>query len=223
MKKAYIIYERYYDFDAGRIVSGGVQTYISNLIPLLIENGYQIGVYQFGIKERTINLPNCSVIVVPNSMKNGHFNTTTILDYIEKQFNDNEDLLLFADHILVAKNAAKRSISIQHGIHWDIPKDVERNVYRMFLSKARFAFNEHKRMGCVKKVICVDYNFVNWYRTQVDQINTNLEVIPNFTKIAPLYKKPQGNIQIIFARRFVKHRGTRVFAETAKREETSRI
>lgn len=218
-RKAFIIYERYYDFDANRIVSGGVQTYISNLIPLLCEAGYVCTVFQYGAdnKYMELQLEQCSVKVVPNAKVNGFYITKKVLDYIEKDFDRNNDLLIFADHLLAEKNMAVHSLSIQHGIHWDIRKDVSRNDIRMFLSKAKFAYNEHKRMKYVSHVVCVDYNFLNWYRTQVDVPNCNFSVIPNFTRIADINDKPVNVVKIIFARRFVKHRGTRVFAEAVDR------
>ena len=218
-RKAFIIYERYYDFNEDRIVSGGVQTYISNLIPLLCEAGYICTVFQYGANNECmeIQLAQCTVKVVPNAKRNSCFVTKVVLNYIEKDFDPNKDLLIFADHLLAEQNSAMHSLSIQHGIHWDIRKDVSRKDFRMFLSKAKFAYHEHQRMKYIKHVICVDYNFLNWYRTQVDVPNSNFTVIPNFTKIANINQKPEGVIKIIFARRFVKHRGTRVFAEAVDR------
>ncbi len=218
-RRAFVVYERYYDFIANRIVSGGVQTYISNLIPLLCEAGYECLVYQYGEKDELnkIGLDNCLVKTVPNAKVDGRFVTRTVLNYINKDFDKENDLLIFADHLLAEENNAVHSLSIQHGIHWDIRKDVSRKDFKMFLSKARFAYNEHKRMRYVNHVVCVDYNFLNWYRTQVDVPNSNFTVIPNFTKIADINEKPDDVIKIIFARRFVKHRGTRVFAEAIDR------
>ena len=217
--KAFIIYERYYDFDKDRVVSGGVQTYISNLIPLLCEAGYKCTVYQFGEGNECmeLQLEQCAVKAVPNAKTNGGYITKVVLDHIAKNFDKENDLLIFADHLLAQENEAVHSLSIQHGIHWDIRKDVSRNDIRMFLSKAKFAYNEHKRMKYVSHVVCVDYNFLNWYRTQVDVPNCNFSVIPNFTRIADINDKPVNVVKIIFARRFVKHRGTRVFAEAVDR------
>lgn len=217
--KAFIVYERYYDFDSNRVVSGGVQTYINNLIPLLCEAGYSCTVFQFGSENdnNKIKLENCIVKSVPRARVNGSLRTKVVLDCINKDFDKNNDLLIFADHLLAQDNNATHSLSIQHGIHWDIQKDESRSDIRMFLSKARFAYNEHKRMKYVKQVVCVDYNFLNWYRAQVDVPNSNFVVIPNFTKIAEVNVKPNDKVKIIFARRFVKHRGTRVFAEAVER------
>ncbi len=219
LKKAFIIHGKYYDFEAGRVLAGGVQTYISNLIPLLAAAGYACTVYQFeeGDKREKLALSDHCVKSVPRSVVKGKQETSVILAEIEKELDREQDLLIFADHILTAKNNAKHSLSIQHGIHWDVKKDVSRRELHMFLSKARFACAMHRQMTYVKEVVCVDYNFLNWYRAQVDIPNSNFTVIPNFTRIAPVFDKPKDRVNIIFARRFFPHRGTRVFAEAIAR------
>ncbi len=217
--RAMIIYQRYYDFDTNRVVSGGVQTYISNLALILDETGYECKVFQFGETNQAneIRLEYCTVKCVPSTKVSGIYDTKKIIDYVNVDFDCNKDLLIFADHILVQKNNAKYSLSIQHGIHWDICKEQSRKDYRMFLSKAFFAYCEHKRMKYIKQVVCVDYNFLNWYRAQVDVPNGKCTVIPNYTKIAKLNIKPNDKVKVIFARRFVKHRGTRIFVEAIER------
>ena len=218
-RRAFIVYERYYDFNNNLVLSGGVQTYISNLLPILKEAGYMCEVYQFEAENRnqTVELTNCVVKSVPNSRVKGICDVSVVMNALENVINKENDLLIFADHILTTKNDVKHTLSIQHGIHWDIRQDVSRKNYRMFLSKALFAYREHKRMSYVNHVVCVDYNFLNWYRAQVDVPNSNFTVIPNFTKISKVNEKPEDITKIIFARRFVKHRGTRVFAEAVDR------
>ena len=218
-RKAFIVYERYYDFDNNLVLSGGVQTYISNLLPILREAGYQCEVYQFEAenKSHSVELANCVIKTVPNSRVNGRYDVSVVMNELNNIIDKENDLLIFADHILTTKNDIKHTLSIQHGIHWDVKQDVSRKDFRMFLSKALFAYREHKRMRYVKHVVCVDYNFLNWYRAQVDVPNSNFTVIPNFTKISMVNEKPEDITKIIFARRFVKHRGTRVFAEAVDR------
>ncbi len=219
LKKAFIIHGKYYDFATRRVLAGGVQTYISNILPLLSAAGYACTVYQFeeGDTGEEAMLADCRVRSVPRSILKGNQETSVILSEVEKDFDKENDLLIFADHILTAKNDAKHSLSIQHGIHWDVKKDVSRKELHMFLSKARFARAMHRQMTYVKEVVCVDYNFLNWYRAQVDIPNSNFTVIPNFTRIAPIFDKPRDTVNIIFARRFFPHRGTRVFAEAISR------
>lgn len=218
-RKAIIVYGIYYDFNEQRLLSGGLQTYISNLLPILSEFGYKCYIYQFdeNRESKKIELDNCCIQTVPESEKRGKRNTKIVLDYIANVLDKERDLLIFADHILTDENNAGHSLSIQHGIHWDIPKRSSRKDWRMFLSKARFSYLEHKHMKCVNKVVCVDYNFLNWYRTQVDVPEKNITVIPNFTQISTVNVKPKDVLNIIFARRFVPHRGTHIFGEAIDR------
>lgn len=214
-KNAFIIYERYYDFNSDKIVAGGVQTYITNLIPLLNRVDYNCIVFQFSEKDvsERVELPSCKIYSIANTEKDGICKIDLMMKQILMKIDKENDLLIFADHILTYRNDVKHTLSIQHGIHWDIRKEKSRSNLKMFLSKARFAYNEHMKMKYVKHVVCVDYNFLNWYRAQVDVPNSNFTVIPNFTKISEVNEKSDEVIRIIFARRFVKHRGTHVFVD----------
>jgi glycosyltransferase involved in cell wall biosynthesis len=69
----------------------------------------------------------------------------------------------------------------------------------------------------VGNVVCVDYNFPNWYRSVAAYEAVNMRVIPNFTQIATKAEKPKDRINIIFARRFEIYRGTRLFANAISR------
>ena len=69
-------------------------------------------------------------------------------------------------------------------------------------------------------MICVDYNYINWYRTQMLHHEMEYQIIPNFTEIPCKNLKKfddDRDIKIIFARRLVKWRGTRLFSEVVER------
>ena len=71
-------------------------------------------------------------------------------------------------NIAVAQNGLN-SVVIQHGISWDLPTNYltlsmlalkfER-LYRIFLS-----IRNKYRVRTFSNVVCVDYNYPNWYRT----------------------------------------------------------
>ena len=69
----------------------------------------------------------------------------------------------------------------------------------------------------VKYVVCVDYNFVNWFRAVFPYPITQFRVIPNFAPICERVNKQPNRINIIFARRFELFRGTRVFGTAIRR------
>ena len=87
----------------------------------------------------------------------------------------------------------------------------------LVFSKARLAYRVISRLSDVSHVVCVDHNFPNWLRASSAYQAMPLSVVPNFTKIAPINEKPTDRVNVIFARRFEKYRGTRVFAAAAKR------
>ena len=72
--------------------------------------------------------------------------------------------------------------------------------------------------------MCVDYNFLNWYRTTVirEPEEHRIWVIPNFASIASAEqwrgrRYEQEPVRVLFARCFVEFRGTRLMAEAAVR------
>ena len=216
--KAHIIYQRYYDFENHTIPAGGVQTYITNLVPILNSCGYDVEIFQGAKADSHIALDSVTVhgccIPTQNDWKN---NAKILVERSEKSFDTETDLLIFASDELAVPNKARKSIAIQHGIYWDIPKSQARNSLKMALSGARFTYEVYKRLECVKTVVCVDFNFMNWYRAQVDRVNSDFVVVPNFTAISEKAVPKSEKVSIIFARRFYEYRGTKIFAEAVSR------
>lgn len=217
-RNLYIIYERYYDFENHRVVSGGVQTYLSNLIPLFVSRCFDVNLYQCGVTEASVELENVIVHSVKGTKKNGKYNINKVLSVLMKNFDRDRDVLLFADHCCTVKNKAKYCLAIQHGISWDIPRKNRFNDLFMALFSAYKTYREHKKLNYVNDLVCVDYNFPNWYKAQVDEPKCSMKVITNFTKIEEYRDRNLNDtVKIIFARRFVPHRGTRVFADAIDR------
>jgi glycosyltransferase involved in cell wall biosynthesis len=215
--KAHIIYEKYYDFDTRQIVSGGIQTYLSKLIPIIKSFGFSCCVYQAGLYNNETVIEGTEIRSISvNYDKNWEHNSKIILKEVEKKYDNNTDFLLFATDCLTVKNKASRSIAIQHGICWDIPchENFSSKLNNFYIyRKAKIAYRVASNLSKVKNVICVDYNFLNWYRAISAYSAISLTVIPNFTEIAPIYNKPKDKIKIIFARRFEIYRGTRIFTQ----------
>lgn len=217
MNNLYIIYGRYYDFKTDCITIGGVQTYISNLIQVATPIFGKVYVLQMGDSFST-------------KMMNGalikQFGTTThkifekqVYKWISENDNVENCLVLFAtDSIIFQKFQFRRSIVIQHGISWDIPKpDSRKSSIRVLLSKTISAYRIIRNLEKIEKVICVDYNFQNWFRSLTNKGSEKFVIIPNFSEIAPFVDKPKESIKIIFARRLFSYRGTRVFTEAIKK------
>lgn len=211
MNKLAILYNYFYNFKINSITIGGIQTYISDLIVVARKIGYSVTLFQKGEANNEIVFQDYRVVEIPTN-NNDEF-CGKVADSIDK-----DTLVLFAtDSMIPRANPFKTSIAIQHGISWDMPNDVDRNFLLMSLSKLRRDINIIKQVHNVNELICVDYNFVNWYRTCVDKPTVRLKVIPNYTRIASVNNKDSDMVKIIFARRMWWYRGTRVFVEAIGR------
>ena len=142
--------------------------------------------------------------------------------FIEQNESPNyyDDLIIFATDTLSCKNKFRHCIAIQHGIAFDGTSCYHvsevTNIKSMLKSMVRAMLKYHRYKN-ISTLVCVDYNFLNWYRTQVAHIDAECYVIPNFSHI------PNGNtknvktdnrVSIIFARRLEDYRGTRIFTES---------
>ena len=215
MATARIIYSRYFDELGEEKKIGGIESYIFNLIPVYRQMGYDVVIYQTASKEFTKEADGALV----KGMVCKRNNTKYLVRAAEKDASE-DDFLVFATDFNIIKNNFKKSIAIQHGVAWDITSDIQcssiSNILNIFKDSVRACIKYFRYKNCTD-MVCVDYNFINWYRTKVKNVGINLYAIPNFTSIPP--QKPQKNnskISIIFARRFVKYRGTRLFTEVVK-------
>ncbi len=221
-KQVYIIFSKYYDFDQSRFTLGGIQTYLHHLIAVFQERGYRCHVFGTGFPDRAeVTVNRVRIVNVPTPQdKTMDKQVATILNEVKKEFCDETDILLFATDCQIAPNHASRSIVIQHGITWDIPLQegvsVSKNNLFIF-RKVRSLWKKLQRISMAKRVVCVDHNYVNWYRASTAYEAVPMTVIPNFTNIPARGDKPDGNIRIIFARRLETYRGTTLFANVMSR------
>lgn len=223
--RAHIIYPNFFNKDGDGMSVGGVQTYLVNLIHLLKSKGFNISFYQtanydFDIENDGVNIH----AFFWNSRKNCLKDISKFLYEKCKTSLLEDDIVIFGADALIIKTDCKRTIGIQHGISWDIPQcktnKSEFAYFKAYCKKAYYAWKCIKCINHAEKIVCVDYNFVNWYRALVPFQQTNLVVIPNFTEV-PIERKKQtksnDKIRIIFARRFFTYRGTRLFADSIER------
>ena len=211
----YILYSTFIK-DKKSVLIGGVETYIKCLYEVFESLGYKVTVYQNSNENFDEYIENLHVCGVGRAK-----NCRDQLEYIAKQEPDYEnDILIFATDMLVVKSKFKKVVAIQHGIAFDIMElktaGVVKNA-KYALKGALRALVKHKRFSYCSDIVCVDYNFVNWYRTQVAHIDARLHVIPNFSKIPERAEREENKISIIFARRLVEYRGIRIFTNAIKK------
>ena len=224
MKKCVrIVYSSFLDEDTKKVQVGGIQTYILNLSSLIRDMGIDVVVYQ---KSNTTDfeyiLDNGTKVKGKYFVKKKTMYHTVrkLSEYCLSEANP-EDIIVFGNETYALPSEIY-SIVLQHGIAWDIPEKTHFNTTLNHLYVAKRALKAYKlttRFKGVNKVVCVDYNFVNSYRTQVAYQDVEFDVVPNFSDV-PEYKPRDPNneeIKIIFARRFFTYRGTRIFAEAVEK------
>lgn len=195
---------------------GGLTVYIDNLAQLLYSVGYSVTVFQHSPSDFKVNYHNIKVIGKVNSGKDHDCND--LIQIAQSSTDTKNDIFIFAtDYIVPSKNPFRRSICINHGIAFDIPnlsptkhKHIK-NISWIF-REAASAAKKATRIHHAKHVVCVDYNFINWYKTQVKYIDADFHLIPNFTAI-PSYRDVSNSekVSIVFARRLCEYRGSRLF------------
>lgn len=209
-QKVIILYSKYYDFAKEAFIIGGVETYITDLIKLCKNLNLSVTVYQIGSDTRSKEFDDFTV----QQIQTKHADFQKFADKIKQLINDQDVLAIYMTDTMVPRhNPFKKSIAIQHGISWDIPSNKKRSILHEILSNLRINSIQRRRVNNVDVVVCVDFNFINWYRTQNHTANHKLKSVLNYTRILKPIKKPAEVINIIFARRLVRYRGTRVFTE----------
>jgi len=217
--RAHIIYN-YLKPDGSGISIGGVQTYLTNLIPLLKDSGYAITIYQRATEDFHHEYDNYDVYGIKDGSKDYQKMLKMLTSFVFQHINPSSDLLIYGTDFLIKKYAPCRSIAIQHGIAWDVPFNQcsHWRYFRHFLGKCKDAWYTIQRISKVDQLVCVDYNFVNWHRAISPYPKTKHIVIPNFSVIpSSIPEKNNKIVHIIFARRLFTYRGTRLFANVAER------
>ena len=218
MRKIHIIVKNFLTDDERVLSVGGIQSYISELSRLLFDNGYAINIYQFSRTNFTQEYQNTTVFgIQTDHIRKWSKKKKAVVEFCLRYFDNNSDLLLFSCDSLITKNTVKNSIAIQHGISWDVIRDKTANFFYGFLYSYLKAYKRIRNYKYVNKIVSVDYNFLNWIRAALPMRKYDIVVIPNafLTNNNEDYgpeEKDMKKIKIIFARRFVPLRGTRLMA-----------
>ena len=220
-KNLKILNMRYLDYDGNDITIGGVQTYITNLATVAFGLGMSVEVYQFANNTFNKDYQNIKVHGVKVDInKDLKIKKNILYNECMKSYSE-EDILIFGTDLLIVKTKKPFALGIQHGIGWDIESTEQcarmKNVIQI-VRQARRSLVTTKQVSYLRKLVCVDYNYINWYRTQILHHEMEYEVIPNFTHVPEknTIKQKDNTIRIIFARRLVPYRGTRIFADVVE-------
>ena len=226
--KVAILYYRYLDMDGNERTIGGVQTYLLNLAELCRELGWKPLIFQYANNAFEKIVQSVTIVGIPCLGLSYKRRKKKLFEAATSVIDLRSDILLFgADHCSVNTDSP-RCISIQHGMVYDLPISyiTKRKMFRYGLlaklKKIHFRRLAVKNFNNCKNRVCVDYNFLNWYRTMIpNECEGNIWVIPNFTNILEEKKFRKGYttgnpIKILFARRFTPYRGTKIMAEAVE-------
>lgn len=225
MKRVIIIYWRFLKFNGSGRFLGGIETYISNLSELCVKLGYQVLIFQCASEEFLINENETQIygIKTPDLNPDKDYNLRKVLKHVKKIIDPKNDLIIFGNYTFSDYIDGVKTLAIQHGVAWDQPikfmtqKKIFKNgigekIKRYILRKNALTYFKK----CQYKV-CVDYNFLNWYRTYFDS-NKYMHVILNSADIAEFDRISEklnnnnynNNFRILFARRFEEFRGSKL-------------
>ena len=208
--KFFIVCQHFLD-EAGRLVIGGLEKYIADLGEILSEAGHEVTVYQYAKENSSAQFRSFTV----ERVKAG--SSGEVIRFIDAKgtADYSRDILVFATDFLIVPGKFRHVIAVQHGVAWDEAETGKKSALRNYaysLKCALRAIVKNRRYRYCSELICVDYNFMNWYRTQVKAIPFHLQCIPNYSQVPPSKPdKDSNNISIVFARRLVYYRGTRFF------------
>lgn len=219
--KVHLFYTGWIAKDHKSFTTGGVQTYLINLASIFAEEGFDEFHYYRGsdVNNDTV-IQGIHVHEIVCKAKRERIRIKKTFQHFKHLIDRERDIVLFADDYLSTPALDYHSLSIQHGIFWDIPEEKAGRSFAFFLGFIRKGIDAWKRMLHVKNVklmVCVDYNFNNWFRAVFPASVVKTITIPNFTHILSPVEKPADRVNIVFARRFEKYRGTRVFGQAIQR------
>lgn len=221
-RKVFIICRHFLDFEKMEtLLIGGVETYINNLIHVIIDCGMEPVVIQHANYDKRVKYKGVDVYGV-NIQGTKRKKRKKLLYEKYKNLNTGDNnILLYASEQDTYKRDKAYTVAIQHGIEWDVQDDSKVNKLKALLTFYRnvaLSFSRIKICSYIDYLVCVDYNFINWFRTLSRYKLKNYRCIPNFSKLPDeIPQKEKGIVNIIFARRFVDFRGTMLFAEAIKR------
>lgn len=225
MKKAFIFYGKIFDYDNKQVTVGGIQTYLIELAKLLHDIGYNAWIIQWDDQSFIQQYAGVGIRGIARPKGEDGKNYYALFSAIKKEVDATSDLIIWGTDSIAYSLPGYITVSIQHGIGFDLVPYEDKWRRRLVdwgfgyifkLLQRRMAL---KYFSKVKYRVCVDYNFLNWYRTfSLRNCDEHIFVIPNFTDIPEQYTCERIRYtRFLFARRFVEKRGVRIMLAAAEK------
>lgn len=210
--KLYVIYRQFYLPETGQLHLGGIENYILALSELFLQQGYQVIVLQPARHSFITSYAGIEIRGIDCRGYHGNRKKHALFQAVRQDFDPVADWLIFATDSYFVPSDLPRTIAIQHGVSWDKP-----GKGSGVLATVKSWLSQRKYLSYVRQcrdLVCVDHNFINWYRTCRDMSPLQRwTVIPNFclelASHAQIQRKwpAAGPLRLLIARRFVDYRG----------------
>ena len=226
--KVSIYFTQFLKDDDVSVGGGGIGTLLSYLCPLLNEMGHEVAVYQCASHAFTSRYGNTRVIGIPRYPGRGLSNQTVVQHFRDLALRDagtDERVEIFAADFFSVKNDNPLAICIQNGLAWDADINLltQRRINTTPLGEKLFRYRCQlrglRRFETCYNRVAVDLYFLNWYRSfRGPNFKGRIFYNPNPAPYAEWntqreHKQNSEPLDIIFARRFVPEKGTRMIVE----------
>lgn len=212
MRQIHLIYFNFVNAD-GVFAIGGIETYM-RLLALALHRHFRIDIW----------FPSGADFVISDPTFTAHGvhcrNIGELQTVLSQRTMKPDDILIYATDQIIPVTGHRHSIGIQHGIYWDLPAGVYRDqtgIRKLRLLKLFDNYRNYRRSELFSKLVCVDYNFLNWKRTLSVKLRDDYHTVilncagDNFF-LVPEITPQDGDITFLFPRRFVELRGALIFA-----------
>ncbi len=226
--KAHIYFLQFLKDDGETIGGGGIGTLISLLCPVLEGLGHEVTVYQCAGREFDVKWGDTRVVGVPGYPGPGRSNEKVVQDLrglAHRHTGGADAIEIFPGDFFSIKNNNPYAICVQEGLAWDAAIDLitPNKLHHTPLGEKIFRYRCQlrglRRFETCRNRVAADLFFLNWYRSfRGPNVDGRLFYNPN---PAPASAWDSGReqpdterpLRIIFARRFVPEKGTRIIAQ----------
>jgi glycosyltransferase involved in cell wall biosynthesis len=226
--KVNIYFTQFLKDDEVSVGGGGIGTLISYLCTLLNEIGHEVTVYQCASHAFTSSYGSARVVGIPRYPGKKMSNEKLVRHFREvarENAGADERIEIFAADFFSVKNDNPFAICIQNGLAWDadIKLLTRRRIDNTPLGEKLFRYRCQlrglRRFETCYNRVAVDLYFLNWYRSfRGPNFKGRLFYNPNPAPAAEWdnrreHKDNSQPLSVIFARRLVPEKGTRLIAE----------